>query len=80
MQQLRDRKSKLKTAVSAFERGRQLVIEMSASHPAELLIREQGRRKGYWVPFVAIFTTGARLEGERRRQERIAKRKERNGK
>jgi hypothetical protein len=70
MTELKQRKTKLKTRVSAWEHRRQLVIELDASRPAELLIRESGKHKGYWVPFTAIYTVGARLKAEEIRKVR----------
>jgi hypothetical protein len=75
---LRQRKTRTRLKVSAWEghgkRQRQLVIELRPDRPAELLIRETGRR-GYWVPFAAIYTTGARLKAEEDRKARESARK-----
>jgi hypothetical protein len=73
--ELRQRKTHTKLKVSAWERKRQLVIELDPSRPAELFIRESGRRKGYWVPFVAIYTAGARLKAEEDRKARAEARR-----
>ncbi len=68
-------KTKMRATVAAWERHRQLIVELDPARPAELLIRESGRRKGYWVPFAAIYTTGARIAAQQAAKEREERRK-----
>lgn len=75
MTDLSKRKTKMKTLVNAREQGWQLVVELHPNRSAELYIRQAGKRKGFWVPFCAIWTAGARLEAERVRKERAERRK-----
>lgn len=56
-------------------RGRRFVIELRPGSIETLFIREEGRRKGYTVPFGFIFSAGARIEADSIRKERAARRK-----
>jgi hypothetical protein len=73
MTDLAQRKTKIHARVAAFEHRRQLVIECDPHRPGELYIRA-GRQRGYWVPFNAIYTTGARLAAIQEQKERAARR------
>lgn len=63
---------KTKRQALAVYRGRPLVIELD-SH--SLTIREKGKRKGYEVPYEAIYTLGAKKAAEQQRAEKKAARK-----
>lgn len=51
-----------------------LVVELK---PEGVYLREKGRRTGYLVPYGVAYITGARLEADRIRREKLAKRQER---
>lgn len=53
------RKTRIKTKTSASYRGRALVVDLD---PIGVTIRESGRRRGYWVPWLAVYQLGGKLE------------------
>ena len=56
----------------ASYRGRQVIVSI---HPTWVGVRLAGTRKEYQVDAVALFHFGARLEADKRRNEKIAQKK-----
>jgi hypothetical protein len=55
--------------------GRRLIAEFRPGLTETIFIREEGRRRGYTVPFSKIFALGANIEADAARKERAAKKK-----
>ncbi len=74
MTALSDRKTITRTQTAARYQGRALCVEMHPARPGELFIREARRRSGYWVPFLAIYQTGAKIQANETRAAKLAAR------
>ncbi len=74
MTDLAARKTKLKTTTNARVGKRPLVVELHPDRPHALYIREHGRRSGFWVPFLAVYQTGAKIADLERRAAKRGRR------
>lgn len=57
---------------SATHKGRSLMIDAGCHG---VTIRQKGRRNGYWVPWEAVFSCGAKLQVIAERREKAARKK-----
>ncbi len=75
MTSLRDRKTITRTQTAASYQGHALCVEMHPARPGELYIREARRHSGYWVPFLAIYQCGAKIQANETRAAKLAARR-----
>lgn len=73
MNTIAKRKTKLRFETSETVQGRPPVVDAG---PYAATIRQKGLRKGYDVSWESIFLLAAKIEADRKREERKARRKQ----
>jgi len=73
MNTIAKRKTKLRFETSETVQGRALIVEAG---PWYATIRQKGFHRGYEVSWSSIFLLAAKIEADRKREERKARRKQ----
>ncbi len=76
MTQLTKHRGPWRVSATVFDSGeaRPMVVEFD---PYNLTVRQHGRRKGYSLPWAAVYVIAAQAEADRLRREKRAGRKRR---